>query len=124
MVNPFEVRRPVAALAGGTAAILGGKLESLSRLIATDQSADRSAHSKELIVDFAAQRNARNPEWSELRAMNPQQQSICCESLVSLRKFSDKGKQRQVHRDYDRADGDAKEADQDWFDHRQQVCNC
>ena len=32
--------------------------------------------------------------------------------LLALREFADQGEQRQVHRDDDRADGDAEEADQ------------
>ena len=40
---------------------------------------------------------------------------------MPLREFADECEERQVHGDDDGADGDAEEADEDGFDHRQQV---
>ena len=44
-------------------------------------------------------------------------------ALMALREFTDEGEQRQVHCNYDRADGDAEEADQERFHERQKICD-
>src|SRR5689334_8014218 len=41
--------------------------------------------------------------------------------LVTVREFADQGEQWQIHRDDDRTDRDAQEADQQRLDQRQQV---
>ena len=41
--------------------------------------------------------------------------SAVSEVLVAVGEFADQSEQRQVHRNDDRADGNAEEADQDWF---------